>query len=127
MGETEEYKIRWTTVPILMNEDGTWKNKVPEWNSNEFRQGVISFAVSQNNPIDPVILYQYSGTISSLSRKGTKVPVTVDFIRTNLNEYFQIKCADTGRSFQAPWLYLEEGHTGERRDADLYCRLSGSG
>lgn len=111
MGETEEYKIRWTTVPILMNEDGTWKNKVPEWNSNEFRQGVISFAVSQNNPIDPVILYQYSGTISSLSRKGTKVPVTVDFIRTNLNEYYQIKCADTGRSFQAPWLYLEEGHT----------------
>jgi len=111
MDKAEEYKIRWTTVPILMNEDGTWKNKVPEWNSNEFRQGVISFAVSQSNPIDPAILSQYSGTVSSLSRKGTKVPVTVDFIRTSLNEYFQIKCADTGRSFQAPWLYLEEDYT----------------
>ena len=111
MGEAEEYEIRWTAVPILMDEDGTWKNKMLEWNSDEFRQGVISFAVSQNNPADPAILCQYSGTVSSLSRKGTKVPVTVDFVRTDLNEYFQIKCADTGRSFQAPWLYLEEDYT----------------
>ncbi len=111
MGEAEEYEIRWTTVPILMNEDGTWKNKAPEWNSNEFRQGVISFDISQSSPTDSAILYQYSGTISSLSQKGTKVPVTVDFIRTNLNDYFQIKCTDTGRSFQSPWVYLEEDYT----------------
>ena len=111
MDKAEEYEIRWTAVPIWMNEDGTRKNETPEWNIDEFRQGVISFAVSQSTPADPVILSQYSGTVSSLSRKGTKVPVTVDFIRTDLNEYFQIKCADTGRSFQAPWLFLEEDYT----------------
>lgn len=111
MGETEEYELRWTAVPILMNEDGTWKNKTPEWNSDDFRQGVISLTVSQSSSIDPAILSQYSGTVSSLSQKGTIIPVTVDFIRTDLNEYFQIKCADTGRSFQAPWLYLEENYT----------------
>ena len=111
MGEAEEYRIRWTAVPILMNEDGTWKNKTPEWNSNEFRQGMLSFAVSQSTPADSALLCQYSGTVSSLSRKGTTVPVTVDFIRTNLNDYFQIKCADPGRSFQAPWLYLEKDYT----------------
>ena len=35
----------------------------------------------------------------------------MELVRTELNDYTRIECTDPKRSFQTPWLYLEDGIT----------------
>ena len=103
-----EYSLRWSAVPCLMNDDGTWDTSEPEWKTDDWRQGTIDLTVPVNIQSDPVLLIQYTGETSLSGHPGETVPVTVRLVRTELNDYIRIECADPRRSFQTPWLYLED-------------------
>lgn len=104
----EDYQMNWTAVPCLMHEDGTWDTKTPEWKIDEWRQGTISVHIPESTHSKPVILANYVGTMKSMNRAEDDVTVKVQLIRTELNDYFQIQCPDLERSYQSPWLYLED-------------------
>ena len=104
----EDYQMNWSAVPCLMHEDGTWDTKTPEWEMDEWTQGTISIHIQESTQGEPVILATYAGTMKSMNRAEGDVPVRVQLIRTDLNDYFQIQCPDLERSYQAPWLYLED-------------------
>ena len=104
----EDYQMNWSAVPCLMNEDGTWDTKTPEWKEDEWRQGTITLRIPESTHSEPVILANYIGTMKSMNHAEDDVTVKVQLIRTDLNDYFQIQCPDLERSYQAPWLYLED-------------------
>jgi len=104
----EDYQMNWSAVPCLMNEDGTWDTKTPEWKEDEWRQGTITLHIPESTHSEPVILANYIGTMKSMNHAEDDVTVKVQLIRTDLNDYFQIQCPDLERSYQAPWLYLED-------------------
>ena len=107
----DEYRLFWSAVPCLMNDDGTWGTFEPEWETDNWRQGTIDLSVPVNIRHEPTILAEYTGEICFMDRPDEKAPVTVKLVRTELNDYTRIECADTKRSFQTPWLYLEDGIT----------------
>ena len=80
----------------------------PAWKTDDWRQGTIDLTVPVNIQSDPVLLIQYTGETSLSGHPGETVPVTVQLVRTELNDYIRIECADPRRSFQTPWLYLED-------------------
>ena len=47
---------------------------------------------------------EYEGTISSLENPEERLPFTVQFIRTELNDYYRIRCTELARSFWGPTL-----------------------
>lgn len=104
----EDYRMSWSAVPCLMHEDGTWNTKTPEWKMDEWRQGTISVHIPKSTQTEPSVLANYAGTMKSLYRTEEDVTVKVQLIRTELNDYFQIQCPDPGRSYQSPWLYMED-------------------
>ena len=75
---------------------------------NEWRQGTISIHIPESTHSEPVILADYVGTMKSMNLAEDDVTVKVQLIRTDLNDYFQIQCPDLERSYQSPWLYLED-------------------
>ncbi len=103
-----EYSLHWAAVPCLMNKDGTWDISEPEWKMDDWRQGTIDLTVPVNIQSDPILMIKYTGETSLLDHPDEKIPVTVQLIRTELNDYIRIECADPQRSFQTPWLYLED-------------------
>lgn len=103
-----EYSLHWAAVPCLMNEDGTWDAFEPEWKMDDWRQGTIELSVPVNTQGTSKILARYTGELASLDHLGEMIPVTVQLVRTELNDYIRIEYADTKRSFQTPWLYLED-------------------
>ena len=107
----KEYSLRWAVVPCLMNNDGTWDTFEPEWKIDDWRQGDIDLTVPVNAQGSPQILARYTGKLASVDHIGEMIQVTVQLVRTELNDYIRIECADTKRSFQAPWLYLEDEMT----------------
>ena len=55
-----------------------------------------------------VYLFKYTGETTLMGHPDETIPVTVQLVRTELNDYIRIECADLQRSFQTPWLYLED-------------------
>ena len=103
-----DYQMNWSAVPCLMNEDGTWETKTPEWKMDEWSQGTISLHIPENVHTEPVILANYVGMMKSMNHADDDIQVKVQLIRTDLNDYFQIQCPDLKRSNQTPWLYQED-------------------
>ena len=94
--------------PCLMNDDGTWDTFEPEWKIDDWRQGDIDLTVPVNIQSDPTLLIKYTGETTLMGHPDETIPVTVQLVRTELNDYIRIECADLQRSFQTPWLYLED-------------------
>ncbi len=114
-----EYSLHWAAVPCLMNDDGTWDTFEPEWKIDDWRQGTVDLSIPITIQNDPVVLVKYAGETALIDRSDEVIPVTVQLVRTELNDYVLIECADTERSFQTPWLYLEDGIT-PFADSDIF-------
>lgn len=121
-----EYSLCWSAVPCLMNDDGTWDTSEPEWKTDDWRQGTIDLTVPVNIQSDPVLLIQYTGETSLSGHPGETVPVTVQLVGTELNDYIRIECADPRRSFQTPWLYLEDEVTSFADSGIFSCAVQKS-
>ena len=103
-----EYSLQWAAVPCLMKDDGTWDTYEPEWEIDDWRQGTVDLSVPVNMKNGSAVLTQYTGETTLMDHPDETIPVTVQLVRTELNDYIRIECADPKRSFQAPWLYLED-------------------
>ena len=97
-----EYSLHWAAVPCLMNDDGTWDTFEPEWKIDDWRQGTVDLSIPITIQNDPVVLVKYAGETALMDRSDEAIPVTVQLVRTELNDYVLIECADTERSFQTP-------------------------
>lgn len=120
----DEYPVTWTAVPCRMNANGTGNSQELQIEMEKWTQGTIQLHLPANVPGDVTVLARYAGTVASVSHEGETVPVTVKMIRTGLNDYYQIECADPGRSFQSTLLYPEGGNTDQFSDSfarsDIY-------
>ena len=103
-----EYSLQWAAVPCLMKDDGTWDTYEPEWEIDDWRQGTVDLSVPVNMQNGSAVLTQYTGETTLMDHPDETIPVTVQLVRTELNDYIRIECADPKRSFQAPWLYLDD-------------------
>lgn len=105
----EEYRVSWTAAPYAENSG--------QLDGSLWRQGTITVRIPESAYTGgAAVRAEYTGSIPSLSEPGKTVPVTVQLIRTELNDYYRIECEDPARSGQAPVLYLAdgEGHAGDR-------------
>ena len=107
----DEYRLHWAAVPCSMNDDGTWEPAEPTWKPDDWHQGTIDLSVPVNIQEEPTVLAGYTGETALPDRPEAKTPVTVQLVRSELNDYIRIECADPDRAFQMPWLYLEDGIT----------------
>ncbi len=114
----KEFQLGWSAVPCLMKEDGTPNGgNADHLDLTAWTQGWIPLAVPDRETGEPQILAEYTGTAPPKADLGENMPVTVQLLRTDLNEYYVVRSADTARSFQAPCLYMEgtAQHTVESR------------
>ena len=109
----EEYPLSWSAVPYKINENGTWAwgYSEPQVDMTKWTQGTIPLHIPENSGGTTAVLARYEGTVPSLANPGETVPVTVSMIRTELNDYIQIRCADQGRVFHSAELYTEDRET----------------
>ncbi len=106
----EEYRLTWTAVPYIMNENGTSNTVEPEYSLKDWSQGHIAVPTPAGVSGSPVVLARYAGIMSSPESSEEADPVTVELIRTDLNDYIRIQCPDDqDRRFLAPLLDLESG------------------
>lgn len=101
----EEYTIGWSAVPYRMDENGS--GSWDRYEMDELDQGTVSLRIPEEDG-NAVILAEYAGEAPSKENGEERVPVNVQVIRTELNDYCRIRTADTARSFMVPQLYLAE-------------------
>ena len=99
----DEYTIGWSAVPYRMDENGSglWDR----YEMDELDQGTVRLSIPEEDG-KAVILAEYAGEAHSKENREEIIPVTVQMIRTELNDYCRIRTADTARSFMRPQLYL---------------------
>ena len=118
LGQTD-YSLQWSAVPCLMKDDGTWNTSEPYLIMEDWRQGTIHLSLPVTVRSEPFILAEYRGEVPLMDHSSETTPVIVRLVRTELNDYMRIECADIHRSFQTPWLYWEDDIT-RFADAGIY-------
>ena len=118
LGQTD-YSLQWSAVPCLMKDDGTWNTSEPYLIMEDWRQGTIPLSLPVTVRSEPFILAEYRGEVPLMDHSSETTPVIVRLVRTELNDYMRIECADIHRSFQTPWLYWEDDIT-RFADAGIY-------
>ena len=107
-GGKDEYPLTWTAaINYTMNENGTWKKNALDSEAAAWRQGKIFLRIPVTGSGTEEILADYTGEVPAMNDSGEMIPVSMRLIRTGLNDYYQIRVADTGRAFQSPLPYLE--------------------
>lgn len=101
----EEYAIGWSAVPYRMDENGS--GSWDRCETDEADQGTVSLRIPEEDG-KAITLAEYAGEAPSKENPEERIPVTVQMIRTELNDYCRIRTADTARAFMAPRLYLVE-------------------
>ena len=105
MAGQDEYEVGWTAYPVKMNKYGRIKTGRDGYFVFESgSQGRLAVRIPADVNSKPEILAEYAGTIPSLENPKEKLPFTVQFIRTELNDYCQIRCTEPARSFWSPLL-----------------------
>ena len=105
MAGQDEYEVGWTAYPVKMNKYGrieTGRDGYFVFESGS--QGRLAVRIPAETESEPEILAEYAGTIASLENPKESLPFTVQFIRTELNDYYQIRCTELARSFWGPML-----------------------
>lgn len=101
----DEYEVDWTACPAKMNKYGRIETGMAGMHSYEnWSQGRLPIRIPAETDSGPEILAEYEGTISSLENPEERLPFTVQFIRTELNDYYRIRCTELARSFWGPTL-----------------------
>ena len=101
----DEYEVDWTACPAKMNKYGRIETGRDGLHSYEnWSQGRLPIRIPAETDSGPEILAEYEGTISSLENPEERLPFTVQFIRTELNDYYQVRCTELARSFWGPVL-----------------------
>ncbi len=101
----DEYEVGWTACPAKMNKYGRIETGRDGLHSYEnISQGRLPVRIPAETDSEPEILAEYEGTISSLENPEERLPFTVQFIRTELNDYYRIRCTELARSFWGPTL-----------------------
>ena len=109
----EEYRIYWNLIPWhflsgLENPEGASPEETEAFLKETGQQeGYFSVRFPDTVHHDTVILAEYAGTTGSKASPGEEIPVTLQLIRTGLNDYYRIRCADPERSFSNPLIEWE--------------------
>ena len=121
----EEYKLTWTAVPWKMDENGAPVGRTQDERLDmmSWVQQDIMFRLPKEGLEEATVLARYEGSLPSAEDPEKADPVTVQLIRTSLNDYYRIECVDLSRIDQSPVLYLldENGKAADRfADSDIH-------
>lgn len=120
----EEYNLLWTAVPLRMKENGDpWSSRENDVDMNHWSQGTIPLRIPAVTA-EPRILAEYAGQAPAKADPERTFPVTVQLLRTDLNDYYVIRSGDPDRNFLYPFLYPEDRDVPGTAGVD---RFAGSG
>ena len=105
MAGQDEYEVGWTAYPVKMNKYGRIERGRDGYYVFESgSQGRLAVRIPVQVNSEPEILAEYAGTVPSLENPKKRLPFTMQFIRTELNDYYQVRCTEPERSFSSPML-----------------------
>ncbi len=120
----EDYTLLWTAAPCLMKEGGEpWSWLEDNVDMNDWSQGTIPLRIPAVTA-EPRILAEYAGQTPAKADPERTFPVTVQLLRTDLNDYYVIRSGDPDRNFLYPFLYPEDRDVPGTAGVD---RFAGSG